>query len=134
MQGRQISPQPNRTIGIQIAWSIQRYFTNYFQFSGRADQAEFAWAYALFGILPTLLYFLTKAPGSPSLLHEVSMVCVLGLVIPNFSLMARRLHDTGKSAWFLLLGFAGPGALLLFVLCCKQSEKNTNKFGSVVVH
>jgi uncharacterized membrane protein YhaH (DUF805 family) len=50
--------------------------------------------------------------------------------IGAISLAVRRLHDSGKSGFFLLLGLIPfIGAIILFVLYCQDSERGANKWG-----
>ena len=54
-------------------------------------------------------------------LVELLFVCfILGIIaavaVPNFSVIVRRLHDVGKSGWFLLIGLIPYiGAFILFI-------------------
>jgi uncharacterized membrane protein YhaH (DUF805 family) len=53
----------------------------------------------------------------------------LAMLVPSLALIFRRFHDSGKSAWWLLIGFvpiAGPIVLLVFA--CLKSEGN-NRYG-----
>ena len=51
--------------------------------------------------------------------------------IPWLALTVRRLHDTGRSAWWLLIIFIpfGFGWLVLLVFMCLGSESRANKYG-----
>ena len=60
----------------------------------------------------------------------VSVVVLLGLLIPALAVCFRRLHDTNRSAWWLLLiliPFAG--AITLFVFACLPGTPGSNRFG-----
>ena len=50
------------------------------------------------------------------------MAFAIGIIIPTFTVTARRLHDVNKSGWFQLLPF--PTAVLSDLL------ENTNEFAS----
>ena len=54
----------------------------------------------------------------------------LGVLIPGIAVAARRLHDTGKSGWMLLLAFIPIiGAIWLLVLFVTDSDPGSNKYG-----
>ncbi len=71
-------------------------FQNYFKFSGRATRAEYWW-FALFTQL------LQLAGMIPVLGWAVAILGFLATIIPSFSLSVRRLHDIGKSGWWMLV-------------------------------
>jgi uncharacterized membrane protein YhaH (DUF805 family) len=89
---------------VSFPQSIRLGFKNYFRFSGRSTRAEFWW------------FFLVSAPVVVILptLSPFFLIANLALVIPFTSLATRRLHDIGKSGWWLLLLYAPY--LFLFAL------------------
>ena len=77
----------------------------YAKFSGRARRQEF-WCYHLVDFLVAFLLGIVDSifvllGGIPLL----GGLYALGTVIPRFALYVRRMHDTGRSAWWLLLIF-----------------------------
>lgn len=55
----------------------------------------------------------------------------LFVLIPNLAVSVRRLHDVGKSGWFLLIAFIPIiGAIWLIVLDCTDGQVGENKWGS----
>ena len=80
---------------------------NYANFSGRASRSEFWWW--------TLFYFLVSIPVSfIDLIIGIELIpgygpfaiiLIVGLFLPNFSLIFRRLHDTGRSGWWYWIVF-----------------------------
>ena len=51
------------------------------------------------------------------------------MFLPSLAVMARRLHDTGKSAWWMLLYLTLVGIIVLFVFACLRGNVGSNKFG-----
>ncbi|OTY21538.1 aminopeptidase [Bacillus thuringiensis serovar navarrensis] len=51
------------------------------------------------------------------------------MVIPNFSVGARRLHNIGKTGWWQLLNFLPFGSIVLLVFFIIESEEKENKYG-----
>jgi uncharacterized membrane protein YhaH (DUF805 family) len=51
-------------------------------------------------------------------------------LIPGFAVSVRRLHDVGKSGWFLLIALIPLiGSIWILVLICLDGEKSNNKWG-----
>ncbi len=69
-------------------------------------------------------------PWEPQL---VSIFMTIALVIPSLAAAVRRLHDTDRSGWWVLLG-AIPviGLLVLFFLYLQRGTPEPNRFGSGV--
>jgi len=112
---------------------IQAFTKNYFNFKGRAQRKEF-WLFFLIYILALILSTVLDVTVLNGDLETTSLpiTIIFSLVtfIPYFSITVRRLHDIGKSGWFLLLGLIpliGPLILLYFYL--KDSEREDNKYG-----
>ena len=51
------------------------------------------------------------------------------LIVPALALAARRLHDTGRSAWWLLISLTGIGGILLFIWYLMPGTEGENKYG-----
>ena len=107
----------------------------YVDFNGRATRSEF-WYFTLANaILGFILGIILGISGliSPSLAYLLVLLIVLfflALLLPSLSLTVRRLHDTNKSAWWLLLALVpiiGPLALLFFY--CQDGTPGRNQFG-----
>ncbi|QIM68219.1 MULTISPECIES: DUF805 domain-containing protein [Basfia] len=105
----------------------------YAVFSGRARRKEF-WMFMLFttiigialGVLDVLFGFYDHQTGQGFL----SGIYSLAVLIPTIAVSARRLHDTDRSAWWLLLGFIPViGILILIVFWCFDGSFTTNRFG-----
>ena len=114
----------------------------YAQFSGRSRRSEF-WMFALMiFIIEVVFYALMGAmggvmtPGGPppsgpaGLIFGVFGLVMLGLLIPSIAVTFRRLHDTNRSAWWLLIGLVPfLGALVLLVFYFLDGTLGPNKFG-----
>ena len=107
----------------------------YLLFDGRASRKEF-WAVMLFSVLISfglqLLYTIGFAISENLgfLLALPFVIFALGMVIPQLAVSVRRLHDTDKSGWWLLLGLIPIlGTIVLIVLFSQASTSGTNQFG-----
>ncbi|MBR4867934.1 MAG: DUF805 domain-containing protein [Clostridia bacterium] len=99
--------------------AIALFFKNYVNFRGRASKSEF-WFSFLFCMLITTVMGTISSPIPP-----VAVFCVLvsfGLMLPEISVMVRRLHDTGTSGKYAFMGFIPfAGAIILYIRCGKDS-------------
>lgn len=108
--------------------------SRYFEFSGRSRRSEF-WYFFLthlligfsLGLLQTILGIGSQ---SAALLAGLSSLISLGLFIPGLAVSVRRLHDVGKSGWWLLIAFIPlVGAVVLIIWWATDSEAGPNRWG-----
>ena len=115
-----------------MSWVLQS-FKKYADFSGRSRRKEY-WMFQLFTVIAALLMgFISGIDELGDLLADVPvfpMVFLLGTIIPHLSLLVRRLHDTSRSGWWLLVVLIPfVGHLYLFYLCVSESHPGENKYG-----
>ncbi len=104
---------------------LERYAT----FEGRARRAEFWWFWLANVIVFVVLAVLAGAVSN--VIWVLYALYGLAMIIPSIAVAVRRLHDTGKTGWLLLLGFVpvvGPIVLLVFYLL--DSTPGTNQYGT----
>lgn len=106
---------------------------NYATFSGRARRKEY-WMFFLFNVLISLgLGVLDVVAGTYSVEYETgffSGLYSLLVLIPGIAVGVRRLHDTNRSGWWILISLIPIiGVLVLFVFTCLDSQPGTNRFG-----
>nr|WP_223160744.1 DUF805 domain-containing protein [Salinispora cortesiana] len=115
-------------LGVIVSFgdAIRSALTQYVGFSGRARRSEYWWFY-LFTVI------LGFAGGILNGVLETSFVSVivgLALLLPSLAVGVRRLHDTGRSGWFLLLGLIPfIGFVVLLVFFVQDSKPGPNRFG-----
>jgi uncharacterized membrane protein YhaH (DUF805 family) len=106
----------------------------YARFNGRATRSEY-WYFQLFHfmaacLLGFLLGFVGAAVGAvQSTLDGVLAFFVLGVALPNFAVLVRRLHDTGRSGWWALAAFVPLLGFVVLGFCCEDSQPFTNEYG-----
>ena len=102
--------------------AVKTCFAKYADFNGRAARPEFWWFFAF----QLAVYVVT------GLVHGlIEVVAMLALLLPALAVAARRLHDLGKSGWFLLLGLIPVvGGLVLLFLAAQPGEANDNAYGA----
>jgi uncharacterized membrane protein YhaH (DUF805 family) len=101
--------------------SISVCFKKYVGFDGRAARSEFWW-FALFTFLVSL------ALGIVS--QSLSSLFSLAVLLPSLAVGARRLHDTDRSAWFLLLWLIPVIGWIILIVWAIQEGKEPNRFSS----
>ena len=113
-------------------WYV-KVLKNYAVFSGRARRKEY-WMFVLFNfifsviamILDNILGLAFENVGY----GPIYLLYCLAVFIPGLAVSVRRLHDIGKSGWFILISlipFIGP--IWLLVLMCTDSEPGENDYG-----
>ncbi|WP_405769267.1 DUF805 domain-containing protein [Streptomyces sp. NBC_01538] len=99
----------------------------YVVFSGRARRQEF-WMFALLNIIVSIVLMIVDSFIGAQIFGTVYALAVL---LPSLAVGVRRLHDTGRSGWWILLGlFLLIGWVVLVVFYCIEGEKGDNKYGS----
>lgn len=111
-----------------MSWFIAA-LKKYAVFSGRARRKEY-WLFILFMyIVYAVLGGIGAATHTPAVL-ALAGLAYLAFLLPALGVAVRRLHDTGRSGWWLLFGLVPlVGPITLLVFCCTDSEAGTNKYG-----
>lgn len=100
----------------------------YAQFSGRAGRAEFWW-YVLANLI--IQFVLQLLASATDLFTILLVIYALGVLIPGLAVAIRRLHDTGKSGWFLLIGLIPLiGFIVLLVFYISEGDSSPNEYGA----
>lgn len=100
-------------------------FKKFAQFTGRARRSEY-WYFVLFNMLASLATFgVDMVIGSPILNSIYGLVAL----VPGLAVFARRMHDSGRSAWWLLIALTGIGVFVLLYFLVQDSEPGENKWG-----
>lgn len=105
--------------------AVKSVLGQYAGFSGRARRSEYWWFFLVF-ILAALAGALVDAIVGTTPLFYV--LAALGLIVPMLGVTFRRLHDTGKSGWWVLLGLVPFGGIVLLVFYCADSAAD-NQYG-----
>ncbi len=107
--------------------AIKSVLTQYAGFSGRARRSEY-WYFTLFNAV--LSGVLNGLATQASFFAVIATLVSLALLIPGLAVSVRRLHDIGKSGWYLLFVLIPlVGAIILLVWDCKDSQPGDNAYG-----
>lgn len=98
--------------------SISGSLKKYADFSGRATRKEF-WLFVLFLYITEFIAgFIDGLAGT----EFVANIVLVGLLLPYIAVAARRMHDVGKSGWFMLIPFYN--LILAFTPSIPNPESN----------
>ncbi len=104
----------------------------YTVFDGRASRTEF-WMFSLFNFIALIVISVlgTILAGKGSVIGGTLMLLYgLGTLLPNIGVAIRRLHDTGRSGWWILVAFVPfIGFIVLLVFYILESQPGDNEYG-----
>ena len=107
--------------------AIRDGFSKYVTFTGRSSRPAYWWFY-LFGVLVLIVALaIDYALGTGGIIYALA---ALAMLLPNLAVLVRRLHDSGHSGWWLLIGLLPLiGAIVLLVFTLQGSDA-PNQWGS----
>jgi uncharacterized membrane protein YhaH (DUF805 family) len=112
--------------GDMLVSNYVKVLKNYVGFTGRAGRPEFWW-FALTNIIVSFVIGIIDAAIKSQVLGYIYDLAIL---LPFLALATRRLHDTDKTAWWLLLYFIPViGWIVLIVFFCLDGTPGPNKYG-----
>jgi len=122
--GTPLPPLPNPLVSY---WK-KVVLENYANFTGRARRAQFWWFFLASFIIGIVFNILIAVSGIFWVLY---VIYALALLIPNLAVGVRRLHDTDKSGWWLLIGLIPLiGIIVLIVFFATDGLPGPNKYGA----
>jgi uncharacterized membrane protein YhaH (DUF805 family) len=126
---------------VNFGQAIKTVFSNYAVFEGKASRAEYWWWFLFNAIVigglwllflitsgATFLAGLSNMSGTPVFLlggfaAMLLQLAHLGLIIPNLAVTVRRLRDTGRKAWYLLLLLVPVAGLVTILVVVSKPSK-----------
>ena len=94
---------------------------NYANFEGRARRSEY-WYFYLVNILISIgLGIVDGVAGLAT--FGIADIYSLAILIPGIAVGVRRMHDVGKSGWFILI------PIYNLILACTEGEQGSNEYG-----
>lgn len=108
-----------------MEWYL-KVLKNYVGFEGRARRTEY-WVFALFQLLIFVVLAIISRLIGNSILYTIY---ALATFLPGLAVAVRRLHDTDRSGWWLLIGLIPVvGGIVLLVFMLLESTPGTNQYG-----
>ncbi len=116
-----------------VDWA-KRPLQKYADFSGRAPRPEYWWfilAQVVVLLVAMLLDSVLGTGFGESGYGFIYMITALALLVPALAVAVRRLHDTDRSGWWLLIGLIPlVGAIILLVYFASEGNAGDNRFGA----
>lgn len=112
-------------------WYIE-VLKKYAVFSGRARRQEY-WMFVLFNVIIALVLGIIDQIAAIASLGSngvLSALYGLAVLLPSLAVGVRRLHDTGRSGWWMCIGLIPIiGALVLLIFAIQDSQPTDNQYG-----
>lgn len=106
--------------------AVKSVLSQYANFSGRARRSEYWW-FVLFYVIVAVVASIIDTVLSGGILV---VLAALALILPSLAVGVRRLHDTGKSGWFILISLVPfIGSLILLIFMATDGNPETNQYG-----
>jgi uncharacterized membrane protein YhaH (DUF805 family) len=91
----------------------------YAEFNGRARRSEY-WYFVLFN---TIISFVLGIIGGMANTTILGTLYFLAILLPSIAVGVRRMHDVGKSGWYVLI------PIYNFILACTEGDAGDNEYG-----
>ncbi|MCS0788877.1 DUF805 domain-containing protein [Cytobacillus firmus] len=103
-----------------------------FNFRGRSRRREY-WMFILFTFLISIILTIIEMIFGWEITEDIGILTTLFsliMLIPSLSVTVRRLHDTGKSGWWILISLIPLiGGIIILIFTLIDSERGSNKYG-----
>ncbi len=119
--------------------AVKTVLSQYATFSGRAARPEYWWWVLAIFLLSIVIQAIDGAVVAPLLGfprfgvnagQPLSAVVSLAILVPSIAVGVRRLHDSGRSGWWLLIGLIPVvGWLVLLYWLVQPTENGHNRYG-----
>ncbi len=107
--------------------AVKTCLNKYVDFNGRARRSEF-WYFVLFQVAVGIVASIGDALIFGGILY---WVVVLALLLPALGVAVRRLHDTDRTGWWLLIGLIPlVGLIVLLVFYVQPGTAGDNQYGA----
>jgi len=111
-----------------VGYYKQVVFERYAKFDGRAARPEFWWFVLANFIIQVVFNILSQAVD---IFWVLGALYGLAVLIPSIAVGVRRLHDTDKSGWWLLIGLIPcVGLIILIVFFATEGTRGPNQYGA----
>jgi uncharacterized membrane protein YhaH (DUF805 family) len=108
-----------------MEWYLKVLKGHYADFNGRARRKEY-WMFTLVNVIVSfVLGFVCGLIHLPWLAY----IYALAVMVPSIAVAARRLHDVGKSGWFMLISLIPLAGLYLIYVLAQDGEARDNAYG-----
>ncbi len=118
------------TLQERLKQTITDTYTNTLNFKGRTSRADYWLFIAYYAVVSLFMYLLTLLAIAEDIGEGIYSIYLFVHFFVMLSLQARRLHDTNKSAWWLLIAFVPVvGMIVLFIFYVLPGDHGDNRYG-----
>ncbi len=111
--------------------SVGTCLRKYVDFNGRAQRSEYWWfvlAYTIVAVIAGVLDGSMSPHGSTG---PISLIFTLALLLPSLAVSVRRMHDTNRSGWWVLISVIPiVGVLVFLYFAVQDGTAGANRFGA----
>ena len=125
---------PEKDMSFQEA--VENFFRNYTNSNGRARRKEYWYPVLFIFLINLVINALGGIFGAMDIDILVTMCNVLSgifgiaTLLPSIMVAIRRMHDIGKSGWWVLISFVPcVGMFIALYFCCLDSQPGDNQYG-----
>jgi len=115
-----------------FAEAVQSCFKQYVGFTGRARRSEYWW-FALFGlivgIVANLIDTVLGTMSEDTNVGVLGTIVSLALLLPTLAVAIRRLHDTSRTGWWILIGLIPIVGWIILLVFYVQDSHPDNTYG-----
>lgn len=105
---------------ITFVEAIKLFYSRYTDFSGRSTRAEFWWI---------ALYCFVGGAICSAISEYIGYVFGIVNIVPNIAIAIRRMHDIGKSGWWILINFIPLIGWIWYIVLCVKPSDGPNQWG-----
>lgn len=102
--------------------------SRYVDFSGRTSPGGFWRFFAVYFAVYVVLLILGAAIAS--IFTILAVLWVLATLLPYLGASIRRLHDSGKSGWYLLVSFIPLAGVIILIYFLTRPSDGPNEYGA----
>ena len=107
--------------------AVSAFYSNFADVKTRTTRSGFWWV--VLYIVAVYIVLGIIAAASPTFSTVLIVLWWVVHIIPSITLAVRRLHDTGKSGWWLLIGLIPFGGIVLLIFYLLPSDRGPNEWG-----
>jgi uncharacterized membrane protein YhaH (DUF805 family) len=116
-------------MNVAIGWYLA-VLKKYAVFEGRAARPEYWW-FILVGIVVSIILRIIDGFFGAHQMGILGAIYAIGVLVPSLAVAVRRLHDTDRSGWWLLICFVPLiGFIVLIVFLALRGTPGPNRFGA----
>lgn len=113
-------------------WYLDVIKNKYATFTGRARRMEY-WYFALFNVIVSVCLAVVDSVLGMQMMAGVGLLqglYGLAVLLPALAVSVRRLHDTGRSGWWLLIALLPIiGGIVILIFMVLDSNPGANRYG-----